>query len=146
MAKKIILALALFFVALNSHPQSTDSGIFVFERAYDANGYEIKDDGAHPQKIMITVVSMMGSSASYLEYNHIIGMWPSAYSAMNFNYAGANNGWNIFRIDLGMMGTNFLYVYHDFSRVRVAMSFYNGKFYQYRKFKEGEDVNMTPTK
>ena len=143
----MILALALLFVALDSYPQSTGGGVYVFERAYDANGNVTKDDGAHPVKIMVTVVSMFGNSnASYLEYNHIVGLWPSAYNAMNFNYAGSNNGWNIFRLDVGMMGTNFLYVYHDFSQVRVAMSFYKGKFYQYRKFIEGEDVNTIPTR
>ena len=143
---RILICFVFVLITLNSFSQSTEGGVYVFERAYDANGNEIKDDGAHPQKIMVTVVSMFSTTASYLEYNHIVGMWPSAYNAMTFNYAGTNNGWYIFRLDLGMMGTNFLYVFSDYSRGRVAMSFYKGKFYQYRKFVEGEDINMTPTR
>lgn len=143
---RTILLLVFACISMSSYSQSTGGGVYVFERAYDANGNETKDDGAHPQKIMVTVVSMFGCNASYLEYNHIVGMWPSAYSAMTFNHAGVNNGWHIFRLDLGMMGTIFLYVYRDYSRVRVAMSFYKGKFYQYRKFIEGEDINTIPTR
>lgn len=144
--KRLIFLLLFVCASLSSYSQSSGGGVYVFERAYDANGYEVKDDGVHPQKIMVTVVSVFGCNASYLEYNHMVGMWPSAYSAMNFDYAGANNGWHIFRLDVGMMGTNFLYVYHDYSRIRVAMSFYKGKFYQYRKFVEGEDINTVPTR
>ncbi|MDM8269149.1 hypothetical protein QUW50_08905 [Barnesiella viscericola] len=143
---RIFILFIFACITLNSYSQSSSSGVYVFERAYDSNGYEIKDDGAHPQKIMVTVLSMFGTTASYLEYDHIVGMWPSAYNSLTFNYAGTNNGWYIFRIDLGMMGTSFLYVYRDNSRIRVAMSYYKGKFYQYRKFVEGEDINMTPTK
>lgn len=49
-------------------------------------------------------------------------------------------------IGFGHDGYKFLYVYRDYSRVRVAMSFYKGKFYQYRKFIEGEDINTIPTR
>ncbi len=144
---RIILLLIFACVSINSYSQSVGGGEYVFECAYDASGNEIEDDGVHPSKIMVTVVSMFGSSASYLEYDDITGLWPSAYNAITFNHAGMNNGWNIFRLDLGMMGgTSFLYVYRDYSRVRVAMAYYKGKFYQYRKYIKGEDINTIPTR
>lgn len=143
--KKILLLIAFVCITLSSYSQSTGGGVYVFEQAFDANGYEIKDDGAHPQKIMVTVLStMFGCTAGYTQYNHLIGMWETAN--LVFNYAGTNNGWFIFRLDVAMYGTSFLYVYNDFTRVRVAMSYKKGGYYQYRKFIEGEDINMTPTR
>ena len=64
---RILICFVFVLITLNSFSQSTEGGVYVFERAYDANGNEIKDDGAHPQKIMVTVVSMFSTTASYLE-------------------------------------------------------------------------------
>lgn len=132
-------------ISLSSYSQLVTSEVYVIDRVYDANGDEIMEENVYPEKIMVTVIP--GFSASYLVYNSMIAMWESPSSSLSFEYAGKNNGWYIFRLDLGKwIGTNFIYIYHDYSHVRVAMSYYGGKFYQYRKFIEGEDINLTPTR
>lgn len=74
----------------------------------------------------------------------MMGMWDAGN--MILEYAGSDNGWYILRLHVPFYGENWLYVYLDFSRIRVSMSFYKGNYIQYRKFVEGEDVYRNPTR
>jgi len=118
--------------------------MYVFEKAFDEDGNVLKEK-KYPNKIQVWVTKYYWTSASYVQYNDIVGLWDS--SGLSFDYVGSNNGWMIFKLDLGLMGgRSFLYVYHDYSKIRVAMSYYHGQYYQYRKFIEGEDINTIPTR
>ena len=93
---------------------------------------------------MVNVVSYITTMASYSQYNDMMGMWDAGN--MILEYAGSDNGWYILRLHVPFYGENWLYVYLDFSRIRVSMSFYKGNYIQYRKFVEGEDVYRNPTR
>lgn len=148
---RTIIILIFACISLSSYSQSISSEVYVIECVYDANGNKIigEEKKVYPEKIMVMVFPgniFLPTTASYIEYNSLFAHWEDTHP-LRFKYAGKNNGWDIFRLDLGMLvGTHFLYIYHDYSYVRVAMSYNKGKFYQYRKFIEGEDINMTPTR
>lgn len=141
--KKIILLLILFLSTFIAYSQSSGGGVYVLEQAYNSDGNKIVYNGA-PRKVMVNVVSYFTTTASYSQYNDMVGMWDA--SSMIFEYAGPDNGWYIFRLHIPFYGENWLYIYRDFSKIRVSMSFYEGNYIQYRKFVEGEDIYRNPTR
>ena len=105
------------------------------------------EDVQYPNKVMAVIMTTnyFGITQCDLTYNEegISGIWPSI--GMNFSYAGANNGWYIFKQNIGMMGINLIYVDYRFNRIRVKMSHYKGNYREYLRWSESDDIDYSPT-
>ncbi len=146
--KKILftfmLVLSIYPTAFAQRPNNV--GIYKYHCSRNADGDIIKD-AQYPHKVMAVILStnFFGISQTGLTYSEegMSGIWPS--TGMDFSYAGANNGWYIFKQNLGMMGINLIYVDMDYERIRVKMSFYNGNYREYTRWNESDDIDYSPT-
>lgn len=146
--RKILFALVFMLpFCVNTMAQGPNNvGIYKYSCTRNAYG-EIVKDSPYPNKVMVVIMStsFFGINQSGLNYSEegVSGIWPSI--GIDFSYAGANNGWYIFKQNLGMMGTNLIYVDSRYNRIRVKMSFYNGNYREYIRWKESDDIDYSPT-
>lgn len=140
------LACSIFFFVFIIMPgklSAQRSGEYKVSATYDSEGKRIQTDYAFP-RIFVVYSDFMGiKAASLTTYNPMMNMYNT--DAMDFQYCGYNNGWYIFRCDVFMMGTDFLYLHEDGNHVRLKYSFMKGKYNEYIPFKRGEDVDRGPT-
>lgn len=142
---KKLLFISLFLISILSTVSAqlpTGGGTYKFITAYDSDGNEI-EDAVHPSKISVVVLTtnffgIAQTGASYSEFNTATGMFSG--NIIFDSYRGIKNGWFIYS-----WNGNVLYIRNDFSRIRVAMSWYNGNFYEYRKMLKDEDINDAAT-
>lgn len=140
---KSILFLLFITVSTLSYSQSDLGGIYKYRRTYNSDGDIVK--GGSFSKIMVTVVCYYGCTASLSYYNDMVGLWDN--NSVTYNYCGYNNGWHMFNFDGGMfVGSNYVYIYEDNSKVRIKFSTDHGKYHEYRKYVRGEDVDTGPTR
>lgn len=106
--------IVLFFacISLSSYSQLIASEVYVIDRVYDANGNEIigGKEKVYTTKIEVDVFSASLLSDAVAYYTEcVFGVWKTALYK-RFKYAGENNGWNIYRYDMGMWGTSYIYI------------------------------------
>ena len=144
LGKFLVISFSFLLVSQFSIAQNElKGGTYVYVKTYAPNNNVTNNHPPPYRKIMVIPICFWGCTAGLSNYNSMIGMWEPG--SMTFNYRGANNGWYIFQVDLGMMGVNSLYIYRDDSFVRVKYSFDNGYYHEYRKMVEGEDIDRGPT-
>lgn len=140
----LMFVLLVFPTVLAQRPN--DVGVYKYYCTRDTDG-DIVKDSQYPQKVMAVILStnFFGISQTGLTYTEegITGIWPSV--GMDFSYAGKNNGWYIFKQNLGMMGVNLIYIDVNYKRIRVKMSYYNGNYREYVRWKESDDIDYSPT-
>lgn len=146
--KKILLILVCLLACFSAALAQGLNDIGTYKYSCTRNAYgEIVEDVQYPNKVMAVIMTTnyFGITQCDLTYNEegISGIWPSI--GMNFSYAGANNGWYIFKQNLGMMGINLIYVDYRFNRIRVKMSHYKGNYREYLRWSESDDIDYSPT-
>lgn len=141
----LLFVLTVISTVLAQRPNNV--GIYRYYCTRDVNG-QIIEDSKYPYKVMTVILStnFFGISQTGLTYSEegVSGIWPSV--GVDFSYAGANNGWYIFKQNMGMMGVNLIYVDKNYQRVRVKMAFYNGAYREYIRWNESDDIDYSPTK
>ena len=119
------------------------TGEYKVTATYDSEGCLFQTDYAFP-RIFVVYTDIMGvKEASLTTFNPMMNVYNT--DVMIFRYCGYNNGWYIFRCDVFMMGTDFLYLHEDGNHVRLKYSFMEGKYNEYIPYKKGEDVDKGPT-
>lgn len=146
--KKKLFILIIFIACLSKVLAQGPNNAGTYKYYCTRNAYgDTVEDTAYPNKVMAVIVStcFWGISQTGLTYNEegISGIWPSV--GMHFSYAGVNNGWYIFKQNLGMMGINLIYVDFGYERIRVKMSYYKGNYREYRRWNESDDIDYSPT-
>lgn len=148
MKTKLYIFLFTFLVVSVSFAQKPNcTRIYKYVCTRNANG-DIMEDGYGPKKIMICAMSnnFFGISTCSCVYNeeNVAGIWPSV--GQDYEYAGYNNGWYIFKQYLGMFGTNLIYLESNYERVRVKLVPYKGTYREYVPWKESDEIDYSPTK
>lgn len=146
--KKVLFAFLLAMAVLPSTmaQRPNNIGTYKYYCSRDAYG-DVVEDSPYPNMVMAVIVStnFFGIAQTGLSYSEqgVTGIWPSV--GMDFSYVGVHNGWYIFKQDLGMMGTSLIYVDTSYSRMRVKMSYYEGKYREYKRWDESDDIDYSPT-
>ena len=135
------VAIFQFFFAPKVNAQCM--GEFRIVATYDSNGRKCATDNANSRILVVSSEFFGVRQASITTYNPIANMWNT--SDMSFTYSGYSNGWYIYRCDIFMSGTNWLYLNKDGETVRLKYSFMKGKYNEYTKYVEGSDVDRGPT-
>lgn len=125
---------------VTSHANAQCSGEFRIVATYDSNGQKCAKDVVNT-KICVISTDVLGTRrANITLYNPFgpVGDFP-------FEYSGYNNGWYIYRCDVAMSGTNWLYLNRDGKTVRLKLSFMKDKYNEYSLYVKGNDVDRGPT-
>lgn len=138
-----ILFIAFLLLLLPGKSNAQCTGEYKIVTTYNSDGDKIRTDNSIPRILVVSTNFMGIRQASVTNYNPIMNMYNTA--EMYFKYCGYNNGWYIYRCDVFMMGSSFLYLHEDGDCVRLKYSYMDGKYNEYVPYKSGEDVDRGPT-
>ena len=135
-----IFFVAMFQMLLATQSKAQCTGDFRIVASYDSNGQKCTKDVINT-KIYIISTNVFGTRQARVTLYNPFG----PVGDLTFEYSGYNNGWYIYRCDVAMSGTNWLYLNRDGKTARLKLSFMKDKYNEYSLYVKENDVDRGPT-